>query len=64
VTQKKLKLNSKDAMKLVLTMIEPYRSSMQLMRWTVTIAMAMYSAIIITVKENSMVILQFILIIL
>lgn len=36
-------------------MIEPYRSSMQLMRWTVTIAMAMYSAIIITVKQNSMV---------
>jgi hypothetical protein len=36
-------------------MIEPYRSNMQLMRWTVTIAMAMYSAIIITVKQNSMV---------
>jgi hypothetical protein len=40
-------------------MIEPYRSSIQLMRWTVAIAMAMYSAIIITVKQNSMVTLEF-----
>jgi hypothetical protein len=40
--------------KLVLTIIEPYTSIMQLMRWIVTMAMAMCSAIIIAAKQNNM----------
>jgi len=39
--------------KLLLTMIEPYKSSMQLMRWTVTITMAVYSATTISGGEKA-----------
>jgi hypothetical protein len=53
MVQSKLKLSSDCQDKLLLTMIEPYKSSIQLMRWTVTMTMAVYSAITISGGEKT-----------